>query len=120
MKSERGASQEFVANICGIDVTTLSWKDNRIVNLISTYIGTKPLKDRNNIDNIGTITRFDRKDKSIKSIPCPETIKDYNNHMGGVDLMDSSMSRHKIQLKSRKWTIRLFYMTCLNAWVLYK
>ena len=58
----------------------------------------------------------------MKSISCLQVMKDYNNH--GVDLMDSSMSRHKIQLKSRKWTMRLFYhlldMTCLNAWVLYK
>ena len=44
--------------------------------------------------------------------------------MGGVDLMDSSMSRHRIMMKSRKWTHRLFYhfldMTCVNAWILHR
>ena len=49
MKFERGTSQEFVTNIYGIEVTTLSWEDNRIVNLISNYVGTKPLVDIYNI-----------------------------------------------------------------------
>uniref|UniRef100_A0A2H1VBP6 SFRICE_022944 n=1 Tax=Spodoptera frugiperda TaxID=7108 RepID=A0A2H1VBP6_SPOFR len=29
------------------------------------------------------------KKKATISIPCPKIIKDYNSHMGGVDLMDS-------------------------------
>lgn len=44
--------------------------------------------------------------------------------MGGVDLMDSSMGRHKIAMKSRKWTNRVLYhlldMTVVNSWLLYK
>lgn len=43
MKCARGSSQEFIATIYGIDLTSLSWKDNRIVNLISTYVWTKPI-----------------------------------------------------------------------------
>ena len=38
MKYERGYSCEFIANICVVEVTTLSWKDNRVVKLISTYV----------------------------------------------------------------------------------
>lgn len=125
MKYERGTSQEFISNIYGVDVTSLSWKDNRIVNLVSTYVGTKPISDTNNSETQPlTVKRFDKKDKSVKNIPCPQIIKDYNRHMGGVDLMDSSMGRHKIMMKSRKWTNRVFYhlldMTCINAWLLYK
>lgn len=125
MKFQRGASQEYVANIHGIEVTTLSWKDNRIVNLISNYVGTNPPLDIYNTESEPlTIKRFDKREKSIKSIPCPQIIKDYNCHMGGVDLMDSSIGRHKISMKSRKWTTRMFYhlldMTCVNAWILYR
>ncbi|XP_050340699.1 piggyBac transposable element-derived protein 1-like [Bactrocera neohumeralis] len=42
-KYERGTSREYVASIYGVDVTSLSWKDNKIVNLVSTYIGMKPI-----------------------------------------------------------------------------
>ncbi|XP_036345682.1 piggyBac transposable element-derived protein 3-like [Rhagoletis pomonella] len=119
LKFERGTSKEFVSNICGIDVTPISWKDNRVVNMVSTYIGRKPLINsfRSTLDPC-TVKRYDKKEKATKTIPCPQIVKDYNQHMGGVDLMDSFMSRHKITLKSRKWTNRVFYhlldMTCIR------
>lgn len=125
-KFERGTSHEFICNIHGIDVTSLSWKDNKIVNLVSTYVGVKPISDSvgNKSTRSLTIKRFDKREKTVKMIPCPQIIKDYNKHMGGVDCMDSSMSRHKITIKSRKWTNRVFYhlldMTVVNAWLLYK
>lgn len=44
--------------------------------------------------------------------------------MGGVDLLDSLMGRHKIIMKSRKWYMRIFYhlvdLTVVNLWLLYK
>lgn len=125
MKFERGTSKEFVASVYGMDVTSISWKDTRVVNLVSTYIGTKPVLDINaDVAEPLTVKRFDKKERTVKQVPCPQIVKDYNAHMGGVDLMDSSMSRHKITMKSRKWTTRMFYhlldMTCVNAWILYK
>lgn len=125
MKCERGTSQEFVASIHGMDVTSISWKDNRVVNLVSTYVGIKPPSSSNSDSQTGlSVRRFDRKEKSVKMIPCPQIIKDYNQHMGGVDLMDSFMGRHKIGMKSRKWKNRLFFhmldMTAVNAWILHK
>ena len=39
MKYELGYGCEFFVNICGVEVTTLSWKDNRVVNRISIYVG---------------------------------------------------------------------------------
>lgn len=125
-KFERGTSHEFICNIHGIDVSSLSWKDNRVVNLLSTYVGVKPISSiiGNETEEPLTIKRFDKKDKTVKMIPCPQIIKEYNRHMGGVDLMDSSMGRHKIAMKSRKWTNRVFYhlldMTVVNSWLLYK
>ncbi|CAF4878842.1 unnamed protein product [Pieris macdunnoughi] len=65
----------------------------------------------------------DNKQANIQ-ISCPRVVKEYNAHMGGVDLMDSFIGRYRIRIKSRKWTTRLFYhlldMTVINAWVLYK
>ena len=44
--------------------------------------------------------------------------------MGGVDLIDSIMGIFKIQLRNKRWQIRLFYhyldLTMANAWLLCK
>lgn len=49
-------------------------------------------------------------------------VKQYNRHMGGVDLLDSLIGRYRIKMWSRKWYMRLFYhlldITVINAWLL--
>lgn len=111
----RGSYCANVTHYNGLDLAATSWKDNKQVLLLSTYVGAEPVK---------SIKRFDKKQKSTVEIPCPRVIKEYNAHMGGVDLMDSYLGRYRIRMKSRKWTTRLFYhlldMTVINAWVLYK
>lgn len=91
---------------------------------MSTYIGTKPAFSSNESNESVLVRRFDKKKSDVRMVACPQIVKDYNINMGGVDLMYSSMSRHKITMKSRKWTNRLFYhlldMTCINNWILYK
>lgn len=111
----RGTYNENVATFDGIEFSATSWKDNKQVLLLSTYVGSEPAE---------TITRYDKKLKTNVQVSCPRVIKEYNAHMGGVDLMDSFIGRYHIRIKSRKWTTRLFYhlmdMTVINAWVLYK
>ncbi|KAM8718230.1 hypothetical protein ACLKA7_000932 [Drosophila subpalustris] len=50
-------------------------------------------------------------------------IKEYNHHMGGVDLMDGLIGRYHIRMKARKWTNRIFFhlldMAMVKAHVLY-
>lgn len=60
-----------------------------MVTLASTYVGAEPA---------GTVNRYDKKDKKEITIPCPKIIKDYNAHMGGVDLMDSFLGRYRIRI----------------------
>ena len=82
MKYERGYSCQFIAYICGIEVTTFSWKDNRVVNLISTYVGAEQILNPNIVENEPqTVKRFDRKEKSVEDIPCAQIIKDFNRHI---------------------------------------
>jgi hypothetical protein len=83
--------------------------------LLSTLAGKIPMHQ---------VERYDRKHKKRVTVDCPEIVKAYNKHMGGVDLLDSIMGRNKIKIRSKKWYFRLFYhlldMSIVNAWLLYK
>ncbi|CAG5043677.1 unnamed protein product [Parnassius apollo] len=111
----RGSYDENVASLDGVEFAATSWKDNKQVLLLSTYVGANP---------VGTISRYDKKQKKNISIPCPKVIEEYNAHMGGVDTMDSYLGRYRIRMKSKKWTNRLFQhmldMAVINSWILYK
>lgn len=112
---ERGSYEEYVTTYDGIEMSSVSWKDNKQVTFLSTYVGAEP---------VSTIERYDKTEKRKKLIPCPKVVREYNAHMGGVDLMDSYLGRYRIQMKSRKWYMRLFHhlldLTVINSWVLYK
>lgn len=111
----RGFYEENVATVDDTEVSAVVWKDNKPVNLLSTYVGAEPAT---------TITRFDKAKKERVAIPCPKVIREYNAHMGGVDLLDSFIGRYHITMKSRKWTMRLFYhfldLATINSWIMYK
>lgn len=42
MKKERGFSIEYVADIDGIDVPNIIWKDNKVVTLVASLVGEFP------------------------------------------------------------------------------
>lgn len=111
----RGSYEENTASVDGVDFSAVSWKDNKQVTLLSTYVGAEP---------VGSIERYDKKEKKKVAIKCPKVIKEYNAHMGGVDLMDSFLGRYRIKVKSRKWYMRIFYhlldLSVINSWILYK
>lgn len=69
----------------GVEFAATSWKDNKQVLLLSTYVGAEP---------VGAINRYDKKLKKSVSISCPKAIHEYNAHMGGVDTMDSYLGRY--------------------------
>ena len=114
-KLERGTCGEFVANYDGIDISNVYWKDNKMVTLLSSFVG---------IDPIDKVDRYDRKGHEKIQVSCPAIVRQYNRHMGGVDLLDSIIGKYKIKMRSRKWYMRLFYhlldITIINAWLLYR
>jgi len=99
-KKPRGTSYEYVAVYDDIPVTSVLWKDNKLVTLLSSFCGILPEE---------TIRRFDKKEKENIEVSCPFIIKEYNKHMGGVDLLDSLIGRYKIKMRSKKWYMRLWY-----------
>ncbi|KAG5871567.1 hypothetical protein JTB14_023578 [Gonioctena quinquepunctata] len=40
---------------------------------------------------------------------CPPPVKDYNENMGGVDIIDQYISFHNISWESRRWWMEIFY-----------
>ncbi|XP_050553076.1 piggyBac transposable element-derived protein 3-like [Spodoptera frugiperda] len=111
----RGTYEEKVAHHDGVDFSATVWKENKVVTLLSTYVGAEPA---------GKVQRFDKKLKQKIDVPCPKVVQEYNMHMGGVDLMDSYLGRYRIKVKSKKWYMRLFYhlldLAVINSWVLFK
>lgn len=79
-KEERGSSHEYMTTVDGVDITSLVWKDNKYVTLISSFAGTRPE---------ALVKRYDRKQQKTIDVKCPYIIQQYNRHMGGVDLLDS-------------------------------
>lgn len=114
-KEARGKCVEFFTTIDKINICSVCWKDKKTVNLLSKFVSAHP---------ISTVKRYDKTKLQHIDIDCPNIIKQYNMHMGGVDLTDSLIGRYRIKIKSRKWYMRIFYhlidITVVNSWLLYK
>ncbi|XP_032589372.2 piggyBac transposable element-derived protein 3-like [Drosophila mojavensis] len=123
-KKPRGFSTEFVGTSYGVEVSNVLWKDNKAVRLLSTYVGVKPFATESLSERTLKIDRYDRKKKQHIEIDCPQIIREYNSHMGGVDLMDGLMGRYHIKAKTKDAATRIFYhcidMAATNAYILYR
>ena len=77
-----------------MELRSSKWKSNRVVTLVSIFAGQMQVT---------------KSIKSTKEISYPFLKKEYNHHIGGVDLLDANLARHKIVLKSKKWYIGVYY-----------
>jgi hypothetical protein len=95
-------------------VECLMWKDNKVVSLINTI--TSP--------SLQTTVNRRSKDGSRAPIACPQSVKDYNTYMGGVDLADARRKSYSCSRRSRKGWHRLFYflvdISMVNAYLLHQ
>lgn len=109
-KKERGSYAQVVGNKNKLAI--VKWNDNKPVTLISTYVAAEP---------IHKIKRYS-KEKKV-DVECPQIVKDYNKHMGGVDLADMLISLYRTPLKTRRWYLGIFAQLidiCVNnGWLLY-
>lgn len=112
-KKERGSYSQVVCN--NNKLAVVRWNDNKCVTLISSYTDSEPVQK---------IKRYSKDAKRKVDVDCPNVVKDYNKHMGGVDLADMLVSLYKTPFKTRRWYIGIFAQLidiCINnAWILYR
>ncbi|RXN16689.1 piggyBac transposable element-derived 2-like protein [Labeo rohita] len=114
-RSGRGSFQEKTAIVGNTTLYAVKWYDNRSVTLLSDYVGAHPVTH---------VQRWDRGSKAITDVPCPAVVRDYNQHMGGLDLLDSLIALYRTKIRSKKWYHRLFFhfldKIVVTCWLLYK
>ncbi|XP_022823361.1 piggyBac transposable element-derived protein 3-like [Spodoptera litura] len=112
-KKPRGSHAQATCNKNRLAV--VRWHDNKAVTLISSYVGVEP---------VGTIKRYCKDSKTKVDVQCPQIVKEYNKHMGGVDLADMLISLYRTPFKTRRWYIGIFAQLldiCINnAWLLHR
>ena len=82
-------------------MTIMKWHDSKAVHLISSHYGVEPL---------GTCKRWSSKEKKRIDVERPLAVKEYNIHIGGVDLADMLLELYWTDLRSRKWYMRIVLM----------
>jgi hypothetical protein len=115
LKLQGRGSYDYRTNLNKTKLWVVRWYDNRAVNLSSTYVGPHP---------IGSIERWDKKQRKRVRITQPCIVKEYNLHMGGVDKFDMLTSLYRLEHKSRRWYMRIFYwalqVAAVNGWLMYR
>ncbi|KAJ8937836.1 hypothetical protein NQ314_011697 [Rhamnusium bicolor] len=96
-------------------IVICKWYDNKCVTIASTYTDAYP---------VGKIKRFCKSEAGKMDVTCPQMIKDYNQHMGGVDLADMLVALYRTELRTHRWYLTIFSQMldiCVNnSWLLYR
>lgn len=112
-KKGRGASQQLVCN--ENKVAVVKWFDNKVVTLASSFVDSFP-KEK--------IKRYTKETKSRVDVDCPQIVKQYNAHIGGVDLADMLISLYRSNFKTKRWYMAIFSQAidiCVNnSWLMYR
>ncbi|KAG9280005.1 piggyBac transposable element-derived protein 3-like, partial [Astyanax mexicanus] len=113
MKQEGRGSVSVVTNAQNITITR--WLDSSVIHMASSCTGLSPTD---------VAQRWSKKEKRMLNIQRPFSVKLYNQHMGGVDLMDQCVAMYPHRRRNKRWYIRVFFhfldVTTVNAWLLYR
>lgn len=114
-RSGRGSFQEKTAYVGDTQLHAVKWFDNRPVTLLSSYVGAHP---------VSHVDKWHRGQKKTIKVPCPAAVSTYNQHKGGVDLLDSLIALYRTNIRSKKWYHRLVFhfidMAVVTCWLIYR
>lgn len=99
-KKARGTYVERMAAIDSVALSVVSCYDNKVVTLLSNFVGS---------ESTAEVRRFSKKEKQHIQVPCLKIVTVYNQHMGGVDLLDFLLGCYRIKIRSNKWYHRLCF-----------
>ena len=99
--------------VLGNKVHCFLWKDSKLVGFVDTFCS----------DSDQTTVTHKLGDGSHTTVRCPESVKLYNQYMGGVDLADQLRNTYSCSRKSAyKCFMRLFWFfletSKINAFIL--
>ncbi|XP_037397374.1 piggyBac transposable element-derived protein 2-like [Pygocentrus nattereri] len=120
LKREKQMKQEGRGSVSGTEtnaqnITVTHWLDSSVIHMASSCTGLSPTD---------VAQRWSKKEKQLLNIQRPFSMKLYNQHMGGVDLMDQCVAMYPHRRRNKRWYIRVFFhfldVTTVNAWLLYR
>lgn len=111
-RAGRGSSSVVTSDY---NISVCRWQDNNIVHLVSLFAGEQPKNQKK---------RWCKTTKAKVDVCRPNVVQVYNEHMGGVDLMDRLIGQYRHTLRNKRWYMRIFYhflnVAVANAWILWK
>lgn len=109
-KTERGRFSQVVCDENRLAV--VRWSANKVVTLASSFVASEPVEQ---------IQRYCKDVKNESPVQCPQIVRQYNKHMGGVDLADILIPLYRTPFKSRRWYLSIFSqildISVNNAWL---
>ena len=96
------------------ELMAAGWRDKRVIHLLSTA------------DQATSLTSVQRKqrDGSVREVPCPAVVENYNKHMNGVDHADQLRTCYSTYRTAKKLWLYVFWflfdVAMSNAFVLMK
>ncbi|XP_042599318.1 piggyBac transposable element-derived protein 2-like [Cyprinus carpio] len=113
-KVGRGAYEVKYEKTSGMSI--VKWYDNKATNLLaSSFIGPEPVE---------RCRRWSKEKKEYVEVDRPHIVKVYNHNMGGVDLADMFAALYRIDIRPRRWYLRILYylidLSLVNGWLLYR
>lgn len=112
-KAGRGAYKVKYEKTSGMSI--VKWYDNKAVLLASSFIGPEPVE---------RCRRWSKEKKEYVEVDRPHIVKVYNHNMGGVDLADMFAALYRIDIRPRRWYLRILYylidLSLVNGWLLYR
>ena len=98
-KQEKGAVDSRAENNSGLVI--VRWLNNSIVQLASNFV-VASIKLR-------WLHRWCQKTKASKAASCPKIVSMYNGNMDEVYLADILISLYRIEAKTHRWYIKVFW-----------